>query len=71
MEGFGATDAYAIGKLDADIAFEGMRRLTPGSALVVRRRNVSPCTNCSTATEGSLPMPAATILTKAGTDSSA
>jgi maleate isomerase len=27
MEGFGATDAYAIGKLDADIAFEGMRRV--------------------------------------------
>ena len=27
MEGFGATDAYAIGKLDADIAFAGLRRV--------------------------------------------
>jgi maleate isomerase len=37
MEGFGATDAYAIGKLDANIAFEGLRRVdTPEiEALVV------------------------------------
>lgn len=37
MEGFGATDAYAIGKLDANIAFEGLRRVdTPEiGALVV------------------------------------
>jgi maleate cis-trans isomerase len=27
MEGFGATDAYAIGKLDANMAFEGLRRV--------------------------------------------
>lgn len=27
MEGFGATDAYAIGRLDANLAFEGLRRL--------------------------------------------
>ncbi len=27
MEGFGATDSYAIGKLDAAVAFEGMRRI--------------------------------------------
>jgi maleate cis-trans isomerase len=27
MEGFGATDAYAIGKLDANTAFEGLRRV--------------------------------------------
>ena len=27
MEGFGATDAYAIGKLDAAVAFEGLRRV--------------------------------------------
>jgi maleate cis-trans isomerase len=27
MEGFGATDAYAIGKLDADTAYEAMRRV--------------------------------------------
>jgi maleate isomerase len=27
MEGFGATDAYAIGKLDANMAFEGLRRI--------------------------------------------
>jgi maleate cis-trans isomerase len=37
MEGFGATDAYAIGKLDAHIAFEGLRRVdTPAiQALIV------------------------------------
>jgi maleate isomerase len=37
MEGFGATDAYAIGKLDANIAFEGLRRVdTPEiEALIV------------------------------------
>jgi maleate cis-trans isomerase len=27
MEGFGATDAYAIGKLDADMAFQALRRV--------------------------------------------
>jgi maleate isomerase len=27
MDGFGATDAYAIGKLDANVAFEGLRRV--------------------------------------------
>lgn len=27
MEGFGATDAYSIGKLDASMAFEGLRRV--------------------------------------------
>jgi maleate isomerase len=27
MEGFGATDAYAIGKLDANIAFEALQRV--------------------------------------------
>ncbi len=27
MEGFGATDAYAIGKLDAAVAFDGLRRV--------------------------------------------
>ena len=27
MEGFGATDAYAIGKLDAAMAFEALRRV--------------------------------------------
>lgn len=27
MEGFGATDAYAIGKLDANMAFEALRRV--------------------------------------------
>jgi maleate isomerase len=27
MEGFGATDAYAIGKLDANMAFAGLRRV--------------------------------------------
>jgi maleate cis-trans isomerase len=27
MEGFGATDAYAIGKLDAGMAFEALRRI--------------------------------------------
>jgi maleate isomerase len=27
LEGFGATDAYAIGKLDANMAFEGLRRV--------------------------------------------
>jgi arylmalonate decarboxylase len=37
MEGFGATDAYAIGKLDANMAFEGLRRIdTPAiEALIV------------------------------------
>ena len=27
MEGFGATDSYAIAKFDANVAFEGMRRV--------------------------------------------
>jgi len=27
MEGFGATDAYAIGKLDANMAFAALRRV--------------------------------------------
>jgi maleate cis-trans isomerase len=37
MEGFGATDAYAIGKLGAHIAFDGLRRVdTPDiEALIV------------------------------------
>jgi maleate cis-trans isomerase len=37
MEGFGATDAYSIGKLDANIAFDGLRRVdTPEiEALIV------------------------------------
>jgi maleate isomerase len=37
MEGFGASDAYAIGKLDANMAFEGLRRVdTPTTeALIV------------------------------------
>jgi maleate isomerase len=36
MEGFGATDAYAIGKLDANMAFEGLRRVdTPEIEVLV------------------------------------
>jgi maleate cis-trans isomerase len=36
MEGFGATDAYAIGKLDANIAFEGLRRVdTPAIEVLI------------------------------------
>jgi len=37
MEGFGASDAYAIGKMDANMAFEGLRRIdTPEiEALIV------------------------------------
>ncbi len=36
MEGFGATDAYAIGKLDANMAFEGLRRVdTPDIQVLV------------------------------------
>ncbi len=27
MEGFGATDSYAIGKIEANVAFEGLRRI--------------------------------------------
>jgi maleate cis-trans isomerase len=41
MEGFGATDAYAIGKLDSSMAFEGLQRVdTPAiEALIVPGRN--------------------------------
>ena len=36
MEGFGATDAYAIGKLDANMAFEGLRRVdTPAIVVLI------------------------------------
>jgi maleate cis-trans isomerase len=35
MEGFGATDAYAIGKLDASVAFEGLRRVDKPSIEVL------------------------------------
>jgi len=36
MEGFGATDAYAIGKLDANMAFEALRRVdTPEIELLI------------------------------------
>jgi maleate isomerase len=36
MEGFGATDAYAIGKLDADVAFAGLRRVdTPEMEVLI------------------------------------
>lgn len=36
MEGFGATDAYAIGKLDANMAFEGLRRVdTPAIEVLI------------------------------------
>ena len=36
MEGFGATDAYAIGKLDASMAFEGLRRVdTPAIEVLI------------------------------------
>jgi maleate isomerase len=36
MEGFGATDAYAIGKLDANLAFEGLRRVdTPAIEVLI------------------------------------
>jgi maleate isomerase len=35
MEGFGATDAYAIGKLDAAMAFEGLRRVDKPSIEVL------------------------------------
>jgi maleate cis-trans isomerase len=36
MEGFGATDAYAIGKLDANTAFEALRRVdTPAIELLI------------------------------------
>jgi len=36
MEGFGATDAYAIGKLDAEIAFDGLRRVdTPAIEVLI------------------------------------
>lgn len=36
MEGFGATDAYAIGKLDANMAFEALRRVdTPAIEVLV------------------------------------
>jgi maleate cis-trans isomerase len=36
MEGFGATDAYAIGKLDANTAFEALRRVdTPAIEVLI------------------------------------
>jgi maleate isomerase len=36
MEGFGATDAYAIGKLDANMAFEGLQRVdTPAIEVLI------------------------------------
>ena len=36
MEGFGATDAYAIGKLDASMAFDALRRVdTPAIEVLV------------------------------------
>ena len=36
MEGFGATDAYAIGKLDANMAFEALRRVdTPAIEVLI------------------------------------
>jgi len=36
MEGFGATDAYAIGKLDANMAFEALRRVdTPDIEVLI------------------------------------
>ncbi len=36
MEGFGATDAYAIGKFDANMAFEGLRRVdTPDIEVLI------------------------------------
>jgi len=36
MEGFGATDAYAIGKLDANVAFAGLRRVdTPAIEVLI------------------------------------
>jgi maleate cis-trans isomerase len=36
MEGFGATDAYAIGKLDANMAFEALRRVvTPEMEVLI------------------------------------
>jgi maleate isomerase len=36
MEGFGATDAYAIGKLDANMAFDGLKRVdTPAIEVLI------------------------------------